>query len=267
MKHIKNILICGFLTLFSCGENKKVNLIDIDDVKVNNTALLIGMRKTSLPKFSNIATSRSKSNIKRIKKILEREDFEDIEVIDSPTDSIFLKELKKKIERLNDEDFLVVYYYGHGGQLPDDATGYDNEVDDMDETFVTFNRQVRDDEVNLILRNSKSMARVLFIVDACNSETSVSFTGELEHIQTLDYDEFSLDLLYLGATNDGKQIPPDTFSKIIEDVYDKGKFKGDYLEFEKEITKKARRVRGMSPQLEIKWASSDFTKQKPFKTN
>ena len=93
-----------------------------------------------------------------------------------------------------------------------------------------------------------------------------TLSEEVQHLVPIE-DDFNLNLIYLGATADGKKIPPDTFSKIISKVWEKGKFKGNYLDFHNEIEKKASNTRGMNPKLDIRWADEEFINQRPFNTN
>lgn len=257
---------CLLFLIFSGCNYKKNKEEGILEVKQNKYALLIGMARTKVKGFSNVATMSASSNVNRIRKILKKEDFTDIETLNSPNDKEFLDNLNIYLDKLESNDFLVIYYFGHGGQIEDDTTGYDNESDDLDETFVSYNRQIRDDEINKILKSKNTSSKVLFIVDACNSESMHTLSEEVEHLVPID-DDFKINLIYLGATADGKRIPPDTFSKIISKVWKKGKFKGNYLDFHDEIEKKASNVRGMNPKLDIRWADEEFINQRPFNTD
>lgn len=261
------ILTGCFLLLILVGCNSRKNKEEgILEVEQNKYALLIGMSKTKVEGFSNVATMSASSNVNRIKKILNKEGFDDIKTLNNPNDKKFLDNLKVHLDKLGSNDFLVIYYFGHGGQIEDDVTGYDDEPDDLDETFVSYNRQIRDDEVNKILKSINTSSKVLFIVDACNSESMHTLSEEVQHLVPIE-DDFNLNLIYLGATADGKKIPPDTFSKIISKVWEKGKFKGNYLDFHNEIEKKASNTRGMNPKLDIRWADEEFINQRPFNTN
>ncbi|WP_159025445.1 caspase family protein [Aquimarina sp. Aq78] len=257
------LLIVLFSSCNSCEKEQK-NEHKLEKGKEKGKALLIGMRKTNISKYSNTATFRSRSNIKRIKKILEKEDFSKIEILESPKDTEFLNSLKMMINELNNDELLVIYYFGHGGQIEDDIGGYDNEYDGLDETFVTKNREVRDDEIYKILNEASSNGKILFIIDACNSESLIKFTQVIQHDIAIELDS-SLDVLYLGATNDGKEIPPNTFSKLLEKVWDNGKFDGNYLDFHNELINESRNIRGMNPILDDEWASEGFIKRQPFK--
>jgi len=78
-------------------------------------------------------------------------------------------------ERAGPKDFVVIYYSGHGAQIPDDDG---DEADGLDEAFVTYDVEgksrpsaddlVRDDEyaswVNALRTN-----QVLSVIDACHS--------------------------------------------------------------------------------------------------
>ena len=66
-------------------------------------------------------------------------------------------------------DQLLVTYSGHGGQVPD-RNGED-EVDRTDETWVTFDRQLVDDELYDAWARFAPGVRILVISDSCHSGT------------------------------------------------------------------------------------------------
>ncbi|WP_109105461.1 caspase family protein [Azospirillum sp. TSO35-2] len=93
--------------------------------------------------------------------------------------NVYRAQFKEGMEWLRDragpKDFVVVYYSGHGAQIPDDDG---DEADGLDEAFVTYDVEgksrpsvgdlVRDDEyaawVNALRTN-----QVLNVIDACHS--------------------------------------------------------------------------------------------------
>jgi len=90
--------------------------------------------------------------------------------------------IERAIGRLSAEvgpnDLVLVYYSGHGAQVPDQ--GVQDEPDKMDEVWVPFDARkaggtlqnaLIDERVGELLRGIPS-ERVLLVVDACNSGTS-----------------------------------------------------------------------------------------------
>lgn len=78
-------------------------------------------------------------------------------------------------EKAQPQDFVVIYYSGHGAQIPDDNG---DEQDDSDEAFVTFDVEgkdkpsvrdiVRDDEYATWV-NGLRTSQVMSVIDACHS--------------------------------------------------------------------------------------------------
>lgn len=66
-------------------------------------------------------------------------------------------------------DLLVLYYSGHGGQMPD-LDG--DELDGLDETLCLWDGQVADDRLGEYFRLIPEGVRVLSISDSCNAGTN-----------------------------------------------------------------------------------------------
>ncbi|MCI0591575.1 MAG: caspase family protein [Gammaproteobacteria bacterium] len=67
-------------------------------------------------------------------------------------------------------DICLVTYSGHGGQMSD-VTG--DEPDGKDETWVLWDRQLLDDELNGLWSSFPAGVRILVISDSCNSGTVI----------------------------------------------------------------------------------------------
>ncbi|QCG93085.1 DUF4384 domain-containing protein (plasmid) [Azospirillum sp. TSA2s] len=88
-------------------------------------------------------------------------------------------------ERAGPKDFVVVYYSGHGAQIPDDDG---DEADGLDEVFVTYDVEgkarpsaddlVRDDEYAAWV-NGLQTNQVLSVIDACHSGGLTRGVGEV----------------------------------------------------------------------------------------
>lgn len=230
--------------------------------------LLIGMEHTSVPDFDDAATADSDYNLDRMEEILEKEDFSDIRSLKSPSATEILDALKSRIYLLQDQDLLVVYYFGHGSQT-EDLSG--DEEDDMDETLVAYDREIIDDEIFEMLKQANSRARVFFIIDACHSGSSIKLLEDevnLNHqILFDDSEEPKLSIIYFGATNDNEQIPPDAFTRAIDKEWDRGRFKGTYQEFHEEVLNRAYSESNIRPVLDTSMAQEDFQKERPFQIN
>lgn len=71
-------------------------------------------------------------------------------------------------KQLSKGDLLLVTYSGHGGQVKD-SNG--DESDEMDETWVLFNRQFVDDELYDLWSKFKAGVRIFVLSDSCHSGT------------------------------------------------------------------------------------------------
>jgi hypothetical protein len=68
--------------------------------------------------------------------------------------------------KLEEGDILFLTYSGHGGQVPD-TNG--QEQDQLDETWVLFDRQLVDDELYSLYSQFAEGARILVFSDSCHS--------------------------------------------------------------------------------------------------
>jgi len=70
--------------------------------------------------------------------------------------------------QLSSGDICLVTYSGHGGQMNDVTS---DEPDDKDETWVLWDRQMLDDELNGLWASFSVGVRILLISDSCHSGT------------------------------------------------------------------------------------------------
>ncbi len=69
---------------------------------------------------------------------------------------------------LESGDLLLLTYSGHGGQIPD----LNNDEDDnLDETWVLYDREFIDDELYALFASFKTGVRIFVLSDSCNSGT------------------------------------------------------------------------------------------------
>ena len=69
--------------------------------------------------------------------------------------------------KLEAGDILFLTYSGHGGQVPD--TNNDEEQDQLDETWVLFDRQLVDDELYDLYSQFAAGTRIFVFSDSCHS--------------------------------------------------------------------------------------------------
>ena len=238
----------------------------------------VGDAEVNGKRYNSESTTGYQKSVKRIKKILRKEGF-NIEgnnvtsLTNNPTKSEIVTALSRKLKRLRNDDFLVFYFFGHGDQI-NDQKPFD-EDDKLDEVLVASNDFIIDDEINKVIASSNINARVLIIVDACNS-------GSSHTLLNMDFDNYRKErfyerieengkvgnVIYMGATTDTKKVKASSsggyFTKMISRVWNSGKYKGDYRKFHKEIFRKADKNK-FYPIIDTTSAKSFFIDQKPFK--
>tara|TARA_R110001592_G_scaffold103051_1_gene290380 strand:+ start:602 stop:1468 length:867 start_codon:yes stop_codon:yes gene_type:complete len=277
-------------------------------------ALLISVEDTDLKSYSNTATQDGDYYRDNIEDALEDKDFDDIEKLSNPTGEEFIKILKKKIQSLKKDDLFVFYFYGHGGQKPD-ISGDEKDDDKKDETLVLKDREVLDDEIYEILNSTKCNAKVVFIIEACNSgsiqkmvvrqiktpklyeglfqeykgndkswkinkdlnlenlkiEGNIIYTDSLNvtlaetHISLKDKRKKpNLDIIYIGATSDGNNIPYNAFNNVLVETFEE-KYIDSYIEFSNSLIKLMDEYHDIFPTIDFSWASKSFLQSEPFK--
>jgi len=83
-----------------------------------------------------------------------------------------LAAIRAAATRLRSGDTFLLTFAGHGGQVEDiDDRG--GEPDGYDETWVCWDRQLLDDEVNAALAGFLADVRILVVSDSCHSGTMV----------------------------------------------------------------------------------------------
>ncbi len=77
--------------------------------------------------------------------------------------------LNAAAKKLVSGDILFLSYSGHGGQVPD--ANNDEAVDQQDETWVLYDRQLVDDELFALYAKFKAGVRIMVLSDSCHSGT------------------------------------------------------------------------------------------------
>ena len=231
-------------------------------------AFLVSVEDTVVPGFSPNDTQNGDRYRDNIEDLLLDNDFkrQNIKKLTNPTDKYFITEFENSIRELQNEDFLVVYFYGHGGQIPD--KNGDEKEDKKDETLVMKNDVVIDDSIYDILIKYKTTARILFIIEACNSETSIKMLdmdGVNVHTHNKILDEKvrpSFNIMYLGATSDGTSVPSNLFNKKLIETYEDEEY-DNYSMFFEQLAKNMLK-KDVLISVDFSWATKDFINQQPF---
>lgn len=84
------------------------------------------------------------------------------------TSTALLDALESASDDLGDGDILLLTYSGHGGRIPDTSG---DEDDQMDETWVLYDRQLLDDELYAAYASFSPGVRIAVFSDSCHSGT------------------------------------------------------------------------------------------------
>lgn len=174
-------------------------------------------------------------------------------------------------DKLQTSDILMLSYSGHGSQLPDLNS---DEIDKKDETWCLYDGQLVDDELYALLAKFKKGVRILIFSDSCHSGSVIkamyhsgwsdkvvshAMPSDLEQLVYYENKEFydsiltSKELRASSATINASiilisgcqdnQVSADgkyngLFTARMLDVWNKGRFFGNYTRFHKEIVNK-----------------------------
>lgn len=260
-----------FLLSFFCINISFNDFINqTNQVNGKKIALLVSVEDTIVPDYDSSDTQNGNRYRDNIEDLLYDNDFSsgNIKKLTNPTSDEFLIELENQIKSLNDDDFLVFYFYGHGGQVIDKNGDekLDNENDIYDETLVMQNDEVLDDEIYSILLKYKTKAKILFIIECCNSGTPIKMLEEnqLIHDEVLDKSlKPTFDIIYVGATIDGTSVPANLFNRVFIETFEDDEY-DSYMDFFNELRKQMYK-KGVLISVGLQMASQQFINQPPLK--
>jgi metacaspase-1 len=111
-------------------------------------------------------------DVASMKALAEAQGYEATTLTDGgATTQSVLAEIGRLAGQSQDGDIVLISYSGHGGQVPD--VNSDEPEDDMDETWVLYDRQLVDDELYAAWSQFKPGVRVLVVSDSCHSGSVV----------------------------------------------------------------------------------------------
>ena len=128
------------------------------------------------------------------------------------TSTALLDAIEKAAKGLVEDDFFLLTYSGHGGQINDVNK---SEPDGLDETWVIYDRELVDDELYAMWSRFRPGVRVFVLSDSCHSGTMTKamFLNPapfLPHLETRVRASTGPDLR-------PKFLPPDVQSKIYKE--------------------------------------------------
>ena len=128
------------------------------------------------------------------------------------TSTALLDAIEKAAKGLVEDDFFLLTYSGHGGQINDVNN---DEPDGLDETWVLYDRELVDDELYAMWSRFRPGVRVFVLSDSCHSGTMTKsmFLNPapfLPHLETRVRASTGPNLI-------PKFLPPDVQSKIYKE--------------------------------------------------
>ncbi len=131
---------------------------------VDNDAYLANRRRT----YGKEAVMGVENDIDRMTKMLE--DYQ-LSILrnQEATNVMVLKRIREIGKIIKPGDTFVLYFSGHGDQVPDKNH---DEPDSLDEVLVAYNDYVLDDSLQLLFGNYFKQTNNIMIVDACHSSSS-----------------------------------------------------------------------------------------------
>lgn len=189
------------------------------------------------------------------------------------TSSAILEELANAVTELEDGDIFLLTYSGHGGQVPD-SNG--DEPDRMDETWVSFDRQIVDDELYAAFGTFAPGVRIFVLSDSCHSgtvlevvlaavqpgvvsaseakampanvcardyqERKADYDRIQQQVKAFDKTEIGASVLLISGCQDNQTSADGDrnglFTEKLRQVWADGAFKGGYRKFAKDIVAK-----------------------------
>lgn len=92
-------------------------------------------------------------------------------LLDSQATALAIKDkISEAASQLVSGDLFFLTYSGHGSQVPDEQG---DEDDGSDETWITYDRQLLDDELYVLWQSFKENVRIFVLSDSCHSGTMV----------------------------------------------------------------------------------------------
>jgi metacaspase-1 len=101
------------------------------------------------------------------------------------TSAAVLGFVEKAAKELLEDDFFLLTYSGHGGQINDVNN---NEPDGLDETWVLYDRELVDDELYVMWSQFRPGVRIFVSSDSCHSGTMTKsmFLNPASHLPRLE---------------------------------------------------------------------------------
>ena len=128
------------------------------------------------------------------------------------TSAVVVGAIERAAKELFEDDFFLLTYSGHGGQINDAGS---DQPDGLDETWVLFDRQLIDDELYVAWSLFRPSVRVSVLSDSCQSGTMTKelFLEPTSYIPRLE----ARVRASTGANLRPKLVPPEVQAKIYKE--------------------------------------------------
>lgn len=214
-----------------------------------------------------------RKDVEHLAAILKSQGFTPHPLLDeAATKSNVLKSLSSASKECENGDIFVFFYSGHGGQVKD-ISG--DEIDQLDETLITYDVDVIDDELNDIWLNFKPGVRILMLSDSCHSgsvykglkDGSISMPKPFFDKSTIS--DMKAEMLFFGGCHDRERSYGDenggVFTNSLSRVWNEGRFSGNYEKFFNQIKIMAENDDMQHPEYhEYGPVNDSFRNQRPF---
>lgn len=219
---------------------------------------------------------------------------------DLATKDNVIKEITAAATNLVANDLFVLTYSGHGGILPN--LNKDPEKSDYDQTYCLYDELLIDDEMMALWIKFKPGVRILVISDSCHSGSIVKFFDhsnlnepcfrpknipdkainntylahkdyydKILNAKSIDPSDIKASLVSISACEDEEYTfegdHNGEFTQCLIEVWNSGRFQGNYLNFHQNITFQIQKTRPeQTPTYKtLGKPMNNFYNQKPFK--
>lgn len=121
-----------------------------------------------------------------LERIASQQGYATTKITDSQaTSGSVVQHINHAATQLNNGDYFLLTYSGHGGQVPDESA---EEEDGNNETWVLWDRQLIDDELYALWSRFKAGVKIFILSDSCHSGTVIrEFAGATSNSQPATY--------------------------------------------------------------------------------
>lgn len=212
-------------------------------------AILVGLKKVNPATYGGWTGENGcwgcELDVDNMQRILDAQGFQTqtLKTAQATHDNV-VHALSGAAQTLRAGDTLVFYYSGHGGQQPD-MNG--DEQDGHDETLVAYDREIVDDELNLVWTAFKPGVRIVMLSDSCNSGTNYRIMGRrtkptpMQPVDTRAGAQMRAEMIHMGGCRDGAEssgyLGGGAFTIAICTTWKNGAFKGTYRKLYDQLRK------------------------------